>query len=789
MLTAWLFDLYPSPEGITLWFIDEEGRKHRAFDRFVPSLYLHLNERDIDRVAALLRAFPFPITLRRDTRRELYSNTDWNVLQVSVGSTLYFKSVVHRLERHLPHFAFFNSDIPVQQLYLYETGLFPLAFGEYTFDEENRLRGWTLLDTSDAIEYTLPPLVMLTLKNRPDVVSPKFRKTLQLEVSYEGTTYALEGSDPADVLQSLDRHIQRCDPDVILTEYGDAVLLPMLTKLAGEHQVPLSLNRDTTSGYITTRATSYFAYGKIVHKDGAFELAGRWHLDTENSFMMGEASLDGVAEIARLTQLPVQHQSRATIGTALSSMQLSWAHRHGYLIPAHKREPEDFKSAEILLLADRGGLIFQPELGYHEQVAELDFVSMYPTIMVTHNVSPETVNCRCCRNEAVPELGYTICEKREGIVAATLRTVVHKRGMYKKEKKRLKVLKDEGWKLYDRRQNALKWMLVTCFGYLGYKNARFGRIEAHESVNAFSRDAILRAKEIAEGHGFHFIHAIVDCMWLKRPGATEADYEALAREVSESVGIDISLEGIYNWVLYPPSKMDPRLPTANRYVGWYTNNEIKIRGIEIRRRDTPVFIKRLQGEMLKILGEGKTVEELRALLPAVLLKAREGIDLLRSGKADPLELVVRRHLSKEADEYTNRSANAIVAQALEEAGVHLAPGETVEYIIIDATGKRNPEKAKAVALYSLDDGYDIGKYTEMALKAVETLLFPFGYDVERLTEMWCPVVKKGKKEAVARVAEQGELFVAGTVVHNHTFSPVCSSAGEINHQPKRRESA
>ncbi len=763
MPAAWLFDLYPSPEGITLWFIDGEGRKYQAFDRFVPSLYLHLNERDIDHVAALLRAFPFPIHLRRDTRREIYSNMEWNVLRVSVGSTLYFKSVVQRLERHLPSFAFFNSDIPVQQLYLYETGLFPLAYGDFAIDAEHRLSGWTLHDASDAMEYALPPLVMLTLKNRPDVVSPKFRKNLQLEVGYDGTTYALEGSDPADVVQSLDRHLRRCDPDVILTEYGDAVLMPMLTRLAAEHGVPLSLNRDTASGYTTSHATSYFAYGKIVHKDGAFELAGRWHLDTENSFMMGEASLDGVAEIARLTQLPVQHQSRATIGTALSSMQLSWAHRHGYLIPARKREPEDFKSADILLLADRGGLIFQPEMGYHEQVGELDFVSMYPTIMVTHNVSPETVNCRCCRNEAVPELRYTLCEKREGIVAATLRTVVHKRGLYKKEKKRLKRLKDDRWNLYDHRQNALKWMLVTCFGYLGYKNARFGRIEAHESVNAFSRDAILRAKEIAEGNGFHFLHAIVDCMWLKRPGATEADYETLAREVSNAVGIDISLEGVYNWILFPPSKMDPRIPTANKYVGWYTNDEIKIRGIEIRRRDTPVFIKRLQGELLKILGEGKTVDDVRTLVPAVLVKAREAIALLQSGKADPLELVVRRHLSQEADEYTNRSTNAIVAQALEEAGVHLAPGETVEYIIIDASGKRNPEKAKAVALYSLDDGYDIQKYTELALKAVETLLFPFGYDVGRLKEMWCPAPRRPGR-TLPRVADQGELFTAGTVM-------------------------
>jgi DNA polymerase elongation subunit (family B) len=170
-------------------------------------------------------------------------------------------------------------------------------------------------------------------------------------------------------------------------------------------------------------------------------------------------------------------------------------------------------------------------------------------------------------------------------------------------------------------------------------------------------------------------------------------------------------------------------------------------------------------------------------MPAVLAKAREAIDLLQSGKADPLELVVRRHLSLEADEYTNRSTNAIVAQALEEAGVHLAPGETVEYIIIDASGKRNPEKAKAVALYSLDDGYDIQKYTELALKAVETLLFPFGYDVERLKELWCPAPRRANHvRARTRAPGQGDLFTEGTATFSSVFNSVRAPSGEGDHQ-------
>ncbi|MBI5473074.1 MAG: hypothetical protein HY961_12090 [Ignavibacteriae bacterium] len=761
-IIGWLFDVYPSGKGITLWLIDREGTKYCASRPFVPSLYMHIAENEERHVAALTKSFPFPVTLYRVVRREIYSNQEWNMLSVNVSDTTQFKNVVWKLERSFPHFVFFNSDIPVPQMFFYETGLFPLAYGEYGI-QNGILTEWNLNDSYDSITYTLPPLVTMKLNNRSDFISPKFRKHYQLEVSYEGESFSLEDEEPTNILHSLNRHLQRCDPDIIHTQFGDAILLPMLTSLSAELKIPLQLNRDATAGYFTTKESSYFVYGKIAHKDGAFELAGRWHLDVENSFMMGESGLDGIAEIARLTQLPVQHQSRSTIGTALSSMQLSWAYRNGYLVPAKKREPEDFKSAATLLLADRGGLIFQPKLGFHEQIAELDFVSMYPSIMVQHNVSPETVNCRCCVNETVPELKYAICTERTGIVPSTLKPIVDRRSWYKKEKKRLKKLNDERWHLYDHRQNALKWILVTCFGYLGYKNARFGKIEAHESVNAFSREKILQAKEIAEAQGFEFIHAIVDCMWLKKAGATERDYEQLCAEVTATTKVEISLEGIYKWILFPSSKMDPNIPTANKYVGYYSDDEIKIRGIEVRRRDTPVFIKRMQGEMLEVLKPARDINDVEELVPAMLSKAKEFIELLRSGKANPLELVIKRHITQEADDYKNRSASAEVAKALDEAGIKLAPGEAIEYILVDAclsgrqaTGKKKPQKAIPLSLYSFDEGYDIEKYTEMALKAVETLLLPFGWDVEKLRGCLYGFTPK-KRKSSERQSTQLEL--------------------------------
>lgn len=733
-LSGWLFDCYPSPQGITLWFIDENGGKHRCFRRFTPSFFLHLNFSDARRAEALGARSPVPVTITRTTKTEIYSGDALDVLEVHVHDPMRFREVVWYYERFFPHFAFFNSDILPAQLFLYHTQLFPLALGEYEIDDQGMLTGWTLHDSREATEYRLPPFSILLLRNANDFVPPKYQKHLQLEVLYDDRTYVLEQETPQEVLESLNWHLHRCDPDIILTDYGDAVLMPRLVAMAKRHNIPLLLNRDQDSSYMTTKESSFFQYGKIVHKDGAFELAGRWHIDATNSMTVAEADLDGLFEMARLTQMCGQRQGRASIGTSMSSMQLSWAYQHGILIPSKKREPEEFKSAATLLLADRGGLIFNPPLGYHEDVAELDFVSMYPTIMVTHNVSPETVNCRCCRNNAVPELGYSICEKREGIVPATLRDVVKKRSYYKAMKKKYKGKDEVLFRKYDRRQNALKWMLVSCFGYLGYKNARFGKIEAHESVNAFSRDAILMAKEVAEERGFRLLHGIIDCVWLKKEGSTEQEYEELAREISRRVGIDISLEGIYNWILFPASKMDPDITTANRYVGWYHHNEVKIRGIEARRRDTPKFIKTMQTAMLNRMSGAHNVEEVRALAPDLLEIVRSAVAVLRSGKANPMDLVLRRHITKEADEYTNNSISAVVAKLVQGMGVSLAAGESIEFIILDQSGKKKPEKAKPLALYAFEDGYDIEQYTELTLKAAETLLLPFGYDIETLKD-------------------------------------------------------
>jgi DNA polymerase elongation subunit (family B) len=180
--------------------------------------------------------------------------------------------------------------------------------------------------------------------------------------------------------------------------------------------------------------------------------------------------------------------------------------------------------------------------------------------------------------------------------------------------------------------------------------------------------------------------------------------------------------------------MDPMLPTTNRYVGTYKNGETKMRGIETRRRDTCKFIKVLQQQMLARMFTVSTKEEIHSLIPELFDIVNNAVKIIRSGKVNPMELVLHRHITKEADEYMNNSISAVVSKLLKETGIYLSPGESIDYIILDASGKRKPEKAKPLALYAFEDGYDIEKYVDLALEAAETLLEPLGYTKAVLSE-------------------------------------------------------
>jgi DNA polymerase-2 len=710
---------------MVLWVIDAERRRIRLVDSdYVPCFYVGGAAASLRRLAAHL-ARQFAVRLAWVKRQDLWSGQWCTVLEVGVERLAQFAAIVAWTHCRAPELELFNCDVQLPALYGYEKNIFPLARCQFEVDAAapERLRGLALDDDPWAPDYALPPLAVMEWRLEGEAISPHHGRQAPLELRIDDRTEVLSADDPRELLCTLARCLRRHDPDILLTEWGDSFLLPRLLAAAERYRCPLPLNRDAAVSARHQRARSYFSYGRIVFKDSTTTLAGRLHIDRKNSFVVGETDLEGLFELSRLTRLPLQYMARTSTGTGITSMQLDRAFQQRILIPWQKREPEDFKTGRQLLLTDRGGLVFKPVLGFHENVGELDFASMFPAIMARFNVSPETVNCRCCpaSPSAVPEIGYRLCRRRRGLVPQTVAPLIEKRRRYKLLKKQAAAAGNEtAYRRYDQRQDALKWMLVTCFGYLGYKNARFGRIEAHETINAFGRDRLLRAKEIAERAGFRLLHAIVDSLWVERPDATRADYERLARVLEAATDLPVDLAGVYKFIVFLPSREDPAVPVPNRYFGVFSgNNQSKVRGLEMRRHDAPPLIARLQEEVLAILAEADDADSYRRKLAEAAEVFERYCTRLREGKVGWEELMIRKRLTQYPEDYRRASHVAVAAQSLAARGVKLRPGEVVEYVITSASDAVPSERAKPFTLLSGWHHYDREKYLELLEKAFE----------------------------------------------------------------------
>ncbi len=729
MIAGWIFDAYPVPGGICLWVIDREGRKYRLVDPFSPRFYMGGSPALIRRASAALSRLKIRVRARRTERIEFFSGELIPVVEIEVADPMHLSRAAKAVE-DLDGLSLYHCDIPPVQTYFYERESFPLAFCEFDADRDGRVTGVRVKDSVWETDYEAPPLAILRLGMDGEPVNPNHARRGRLMATADGETHVIEAESDAELIERLNTILRRSDPDVILTEWGDSYILPRLSAVAEKCRLPLELNREAGRPIARRRDRSYFSYGQVVHKAGAQILHGRWHVDLQNSFIVGETEMEGLFEFARLSKIPVQQMARTSTGTGITSMQMDLAFREGILIPWRKREPEGFKSALELLVSDKGGLIYLPEPGLRENVAEVDFASMYPALMERFNISPETMNCDCCDDNRVPEIGHHICRRRRGLIPKFLKPFLEKRARYKRLMKETR--DPERRRRYDQRQAALKWGLVTTFGYQGYKNARFGKIEAHEAITAYSRDRLLQAKEIAEDEGFALVHAIVDSLWIWKANATEHEILELTERILKETGIPIAFEGFYRWVLFVPSRTDPKIGVANRYLGVFRSGEIKIRGLEARRSDTPPIVRKFQLEAIALLAQTEDREGYRRAIPAVLDLLREVADRLKSGRVAFADLVIHKTLSQEPTEYQHANLTAIVAQELAARGVRLMAGESIGYIITDSKNAVRSDRARAYAAIDGSWGYDAEKYLDLLLKSAEALLGTCGYDVGRL---------------------------------------------------------
>ncbi|WP_423746581.1 DNA polymerase domain-containing protein [Haladaptatus sp. SPP-AMP-3] len=150
------------------------------------------------------------------------------------------------------------------------------------------------------------------------------------------------------------------------------------------------------------------------------------------------------------------------------------------------------------------------------------------------------------------------------------------------------------------RSSAIKWILVSCFGYQGFSNAKFGRIECHEAINAYAREILLETKAVLKEHGWRIVHGIVDSVWVTPiEGEEQTSLSKLVSEIPEEVAIWLEHEAHYDWIAFVPLR-DLDAGALTKYFGKVAGeDEYKYRGIECRQRSSPSYIDDAQKALIR----------------------------------------------------------------------------------------------------------------------------------------------------------------------------------------------
>ncbi|MBC7188977.1 ribonuclease H-like domain-containing protein, partial [Candidatus Aerophobetes bacterium] len=407
---------------------------------------------------------------------------------------------------------------------------------------------------------TYPPLRMLSfdietyegVKEKKIIMvslwTDKFHKVITYQKS-EYPEWVEVVEDEKRLLERFFEILDEYDPDVIFSYNGDAFDFPVIQERASKNKIELLLSRDAKKMRFTRRARVSSAKIKgRVHIDlynfinnilapnlqtealtldaVAGELLGdekiemdyqelleSWRKsknleklasyslkDAQLTFDLGLLLLPQMLELSSTVGQLLFDTSRMTYGQLAEWFLTQKAVEQNRIIPNQPKWEEIQKRRTFTY---PGGFVKEPVGGVHENIAVLDFRSLYPSIIATFNISPETLNCPCHKENGykVPETDYWFCIEKKGFVSGVIEELITRRAKLKKE---LSMLPEDSpeYRILNNRQNSLKIVANATYGMFAFAGAKWYCRECAESCASFGRFFINQVIKEAEGKNF-----------------------------------------------------------------------------------------------------------------------------------------------------------------------------------------------------------------------------------------------------------------------------------------------
>jgi DNA polymerase I/DNA polymerase-2 len=612
-------------------------------------------------------------------------------------------------------------------------------------------------DIESVDEAGKPIIVMLSLKAKD------FEKVLTYKRDKHYGKYVEVLKDEKELLERFVELVKEQDPDILLGYNSDLFDMQVIQQRAEELKVDLAISRDFSKLKFARRARISTARFKgIVHVDlfqfinnvlssqlqtevltldaVSAELLGdnkieieyediieSWRKgrdlgklaeyclkDSDLTLRLGEFILPQIHELAELSGQLLFDASRMTYSQLVEWYLSKRAFAMDIIIPNQPKWDEIQRRRDYSPYT--GGFVKEPIGGLHEDIAVMDFRSLYPSIIATFNISPETLNCIDCRKDGykVPEHNYWFCKRKKGFVSTVIKELIDRRAMIKKEMKE----KPKEYHRLNNEQLAVKTVTNATYGYFGFASSKWYCHECAESSAAFGRFYIKKVINEADKEGFTVIYGDTDSMFVKAESNLEKKVKLFLEKMNKSLPgiIKLDLQGIYKRGIFIPRGVGPGT-AKKRYALIDDKGILTIRGLEKVRRDWSNVAKDTQEMVLKLILEKKDVK-------GAVRYVKYIIKQLNDGKIPLKDLIIIEQLTKPLSEYKAIGPHVVAAQKIKERGRPIGEGMPILFVITKGKGSisERSEPFEDVDIKDVDNDYYIGHQIVPAALRVLTVL-------------------------------------------------------------------
>ncbi|TRM88438.1 DNA polymerase I [Sulfolobus sp. E3] len=433
-----------------------------------------------------------------------------------------------------------------------------------------------------------------------------------------------------------------------------------------------------------------------------------------------ELTMKLIVLFSRISRLGIEELTRSEISTWVKNLYY-WEHRkRNWLIPLKEnilaRTSSVKTSALIKGKGYKGAVVIDPPAGIFFYITVLDFASLYPSIIRTWNLSYETVDLNQCNKtvEVKDETGevlHTVCMDRPGITAVITGLLRDFRVKVYKKKSKSQSVGEEQRILYDVVQRAMKVFINATYGVFGAETFPLYAPAVAESVTALGRYVITSTVKKAREEGLTVLYGDTDSLFLLNPSTERL--EGIIKWVKSNFNLDLEIDKSYRFVAFSGLKKN--------YFGVYTDGKVEIKGMLVKKRNTPEFLKKVFNEVKYLMVNINSPDDIKKIKGEIVKKIKESYEKLKNKEYNLDELAFRIMLSKPLDSYTKNTPQHVkAALQLRPYGVNVLPRDIISFVKV-----RSKDGVKPVQLAKVSE-IDVEKYLEALRSTFEQLLKAFG---------------------------------------------------------------